>query len=160
MAREILLLRSARHLFTAVRVLRTRFPESRITVASQTGTDELLDLLDIPADQRVLGPWRQFTPTALLRTAVGRALRRRRFDEVAVLWLDPDGRGYGNVNRAALLLAPGGFLAITPTGDLIRQTPRRVLTAEARVAARSMAAAILIGALLVVPARLMRLVGL
>ena len=160
MARDILLLRSARHLLTAVRALQARYPGDRITIASQTGTEEILDLLDVPARQRILVPWRRFTSTALLRTREGRQLLGRHFDEVAVLWLGPDGAGYSNVNRAALLLAPGGFLAITPAGDVVRQTPRRVLASEARYAARSVAAALPIGALLLAPARLLRLVGL
>ena len=158
MATSILLLRSARHLHTGLAALRARFPEAEIVVASQLGTEGVLDRLEVAPARRILGAWKRFTPLSFMSSPAGRDAWRRRFDHVAVLWLDPAGAGYDNVNRTALTISPGGFLAITPDGAIRSQRASRVLIAEAACAARSLAALILIAALLWAPARVLRLI--
>jgi hypothetical protein len=99
----------------------------------------------------------RFSAGAVLRDSIARRLLFRGFDEVAVLWLDPAATGYDNVNRAALLLSPRGILAITPDGVIHRQRCSAIALKEVSRAAQSVTAAIVLGALLVAPARFLRL---
>lgn len=156
MAHDILLFRSARHLHTALQALRRTFPDARITVVSNAGSEDVLDRAGVGDASRVVGEWTHLSPRVLLGTEAGRSLWRRRRDLVAVLWLDQDGRGYGNVARAALCLSPRGFLVITPDGALTWHAGLRGLAREAGAAARSLVATVLVHALITIPAFFLR----
>jgi hypothetical protein len=72
-----------------------------------------------------------------------------RFNRVAVLWNDPDGSGQGNVDRTAFLLAPRGFVAITPDGGIVERRIAPQLRREARRAVLSAWVAVMLAALYV-----------
>ncbi len=147
---RILLLRSGRHLELAIASLQARMPGCEIAVVGTPGSEAAIANAGVPAERTHVYRGRpKFTPIAFALSAVGMAVRCWRFDRVAVLWNDPDGTGQGNVDRTALLLAPLGFLAVTPDG---RVTERRVwpqIRREALRAVTSVAAAVVLGALFI-----------
>jgi hypothetical protein len=157
---EILLIRSGRHLHSALLALRASFPDARITVVSNDGSHDVLDRLGIDARDRVVGRWSHVSASAFLADPVGRGLWSRRAERVAVLWTDPGGSGYGNVTRAALALAPSGFLAITPDGTICEQSGLRCLTREALNGLLSLLTQVAAFALFTVPARVCRVLGI
>lgn len=155
---EILLLRSARHLQVGIRALEAAFPGSTVSVVGQRGSEALLEQAGVaPANRFIYEDRPFFTPVAFLRSAAGRAVRKRRFIHVAVLWPDPAGTGYGNVGRTALALSPRRFLAITPDGSVIAQHSTRLLLREVRTAMTSAATLLILGVLLYAPAAVLRL---
>jgi hypothetical protein len=156
MTDEILLLRSGRHLSSALSALRASFPGARITVVSNRGSHDVLDRVGIDARDRVVGRWSHISVGALLGDPVGRSLWRRSATRVAVLWPDPEGTGCGNVARAALFLSPRGFLAITPDGAMHRQAGPPSLFRETVNGLVSLVTLAAVFGLLTVPARLSR----
>jgi hypothetical protein len=156
---EILLIRSGRHLHSALSALRSSFPAAHITVVSNDGSHDVLDRVGIDARDRVVGRWSHVSASALIADPVGRGLWSRRAQRVAVLWPDPDGSGYGNVTRAALALSPRGFLAVTPDGTVCEQSGPRCLAREALNGLLSLLTRVAAFALLTVPARVWRVRG-
>jgi hypothetical protein len=88
---------------------------------------------------------------------VGRQLRSRDFDKVAVLWADPEGKGYANVSRTALLFSIRGFLAVTPDGSVIHQDSWHALKREIQRAACSITVFGFLQIFLYLPAAFLRL---
>ena len=145
---RVLLIRSGRHLRVAIDALRERFPDCQIAVVGTPGSEPVIEQAGIaPADIFTYGAKPRFTPVAFAGSRAARAARRWGFTRVAVLWNDPDGRGQGNVDRTAFVLAPRGFLAITPDGSVVERSPVRQLTYETRRALVSLAAGVVLGAL-------------
>ena len=159
MSRQILVLRSARHLHTALDALRRAFPDARLVVASNAGSSPLLKRVGVPAADRVIGGWTHLSPRELATDPAGRSLWRLRRDLTAVLLLDPDGLGYGNVVRTALCLSPRGFVAVTPDGAIVWHSGVRAVLRQAMAALTSAAVSVLVYGLLMAPARLLRAAG-
>ena len=157
---RILLLRSGRHLQVALDALRSQWPDGEIAVVGTSGSEAALAQAGIdPAHTFIYSKRNRYTPLSFFLSATSVAARRWRFNQVAVLWNDPDGSGQGNVDRTAFLLAPRGFVAITPDG---RVTERRLwpqVYREMRRAVASILIAIVLGALyltaVVLPSRRM-----
>jgi hypothetical protein len=147
---RVLLLRSGRHLSLALSALQARLPGCDVAVVGTHGSEAAIAGAGVPGDRTFIYRGQpRFTPLAFTFSAAGVAARCWRFDRVAVLWNDPDGTGPGNVDRTALLLAPRGFLAVTPDG---RVTERRVtpqIRHEVVRAVTSIAAAVVLGALFI-----------
>ena len=159
MATRILLLRTARHLDTALGALRNAYPAARISVCAGSASESVLDAAGVDRSDRVIGEWSHFSPSTLLRSPTGRKLLRGHRDVVAVMWMDRDGRGQDNVTRSALLLSPRGFIAILPDGSWRRHSGRRAMVRELARAVRSMAVAVAVLTLLLIPARVLRAAG-
>jgi hypothetical protein len=159
MRRErVLLIRSGRHLATALTALETFSPGCEVAVIGTPGSEHAIEQAGIAPERMFIYSLRpRFTPIAFLFSATSLAARFWRFDRVALLWNDPDGRGQGNVDRTALVLDPRGFLAITPDGRVVERSWVPQARHELRRAVTSVAAAIVLGALylpaLVLPAR-------
>jgi hypothetical protein len=147
---RILLLRSGRHLELAIAALQAQIPGCEIAVVGTPGSEAAIASAGVPGARTFIYRRRsRFTPLAFGVSPTGVAARCWRFDRVAVLWNDPDGSGQGNVDRTALLLAPLGFLAVTPDG---RVTERRVwpqIRHEALRAMTSVATAVVLAALFI-----------
>jgi SAM-dependent methyltransferase len=125
MSGGILLLRSGRHLEAALTALHREYPDSKVFIVSQPGTETLLDRLGIKAEQRfIYKAGRFFSPIRFFLSATGRQLHRLYkkglFQTVAVLWPDSIGRSHINVSLTALGLSPKGVLAVTPEGNIVR----------------------------------------
>ncbi|HLG55919.1 MAG TPA: hypothetical protein VI485_11350 [Vicinamibacterales bacterium] len=145
---RILLLRSGRHLQTALAALRAREPECEVAVVGTPGSESAIEQAGVPpANVFVYGKRSRFTPAAFFFSSTAVAVRCWRFDRVAVLWNDPDGAGQGNVDRTAFLLAPRGFLAVTPDGSLVERRLSRQVRHEVRRAITSVAMAVMLGVL-------------
>lgn len=144
---RILLIRSGRHLAVACKALETLNPKCEISVIGTPGSERAIEQVGIPPERTFVYRRRpRFTPIAFITSAT--ALRVAwRFDRIAVLWNDPDGRGQGNVDRTAFMLAPRGFLAITPDGRVIERSWVPVVRFEVRRTLTSLATALVLGAL-------------
>lgn len=155
---RILLLRSGRHLSVALDVLRRTYPGCRVCAIATPGTEAALAKEGLgPDDYFIYDARPQFDAWPLLTSGLYVRARRRGYDRVAALWLDPDGSDRANVDRAALLLSPAGFDAITPDGQLLRRRAWTMAAREARRAVLSLATLACLGALLYGPARVARL---
>jgi hypothetical protein len=158
MNKNIVLLRSGRHIHVAARSIRDLWPGCRLLVVSQPGTELVLDELGVlPEDRFIYSKKKVFSPVSFALSSACRRLRSRNFDEVAVLWGDPEGKGYSNVSRTALLLSISGFLAITPDGSVIRQETWHTLKKEFQRAAYSIAVFGFLQIFLYLPAAFLRL---
>jgi hypothetical protein len=158
MNKNIVLLRSGRHIHVAARSLRNLWPGCRLLVVSQPGTELVLDELGIlPEDRFLYSRKKFFSPLSFALSSACRQLRSRSFDKVAVLWGDPEGKGYANVSRTALLLSIGGFFAVTPDGSVIHQETWHTLKREFQRAAYSIAVFGLLQIFLYLPAAFLRL---
>jgi hypothetical protein len=128
--------------------LRTRWPECQIAVVGTPGSEPAITRAGIDPDNMFIYTRRlRFSPAAFFFSATSMAARAWRFDRVAILWNDPDGAGQGNVDRTAFLLAPRGFVAITPDGSVVERSLTPQMRREARRAVRSLAMAVMLGAL-------------
>jgi hypothetical protein len=157
--KTIVLFRSGRHIQAAAKALRSQYSGCRLVVVTQPGTGQILDQLEIGAEDRyIYGATKFFSPFRFAFSAAGRRLRSRSFDRIAVLWNDPQGTGSINVNRTALLLAPKGFLAVTPGGSIIEQDTWIYARREAVRTIYSVGALLVILLMLILPAALLRLV--
>ncbi len=152
---RILLVRSGRHLRTALDVLAARYPGAHIGVIGTMGSEAALAQAGLaPADCFVYRASR-IAPAAFFFSRTALAVRRWRYDRIAILWNDPDGQGQGNVDRTALAMSPGGYLAVTPDGTIVeRSLIPQVRTECVRVAA-SLAVGAALGVLLDAPAMVM-----
>jgi len=147
---RVLLLRSGRHLQLAMDSLRSRWPGCEIAVVGTTGSQAALARAGIePGNTFIYERRPRFSPGAFFFSATALAARGWRFDRVAVLWNDPDGSGQGNVDRTAFLLAPRGFVAVTPDGSLVQRRLTPQVRREFRRAVRSVAVAAMLAALFV-----------
>jgi hypothetical protein len=153
---RVLLFRSGRHLHVAMEALRADAPDCEITVVATPAAIPVLDQLGIEAERRIIynrtpffRPW-PFLNSGCWRRVVGR------FDRVCVLWNDPLGSGAGNVDHTAMLVAPSGFVAITPDGSLVTHRSLSIALRELRRGLASVGVALALGLLLFFPARLLR----
>jgi len=148
MPRErILLLRSGRHLAVACTALDARFPGCEIAVVGTPGSEHAIEQAGVPVERTHIYRRRtRFTPIAFVTSATAVRIAWR-FDRVAVLWNDPDGRGQGNVDRTAFALAPKGFIAVTPDGRLIERSWLPQVRFEIQRTLTSLATAVMLGAL-------------
>lgn len=159
MGKNIALFRSGRHLHTAVQSLRNAWPGCRLLIVSQPGTEAILDQLNIhPEDRFIYDRKKFFSPFSFAWSPAGKRLRSRSFDEVAVLWTDPEGKGHSNVDRTALLLSPAGFTAITPDGKMLRRETWSIIKRELTRAACSIAVFSLLQLFLYLPSAALRFV--
>ena len=152
--RRIVLLRSGRHLRVAMDALAARFPGCRVAVVGTHGSRQVIELAGIAEFDTFIYAGSRFQPLAFLFSRTARAVRRWRYNVVAVLWNDPDGRGQGNVNRTALALSLRGYLAITPDGTVIERALMPQLGVESLRVVASLGVAAVIGGLLYMPALL------
>ena len=147
---RILLLRSGRHLQLAIAALQSRWPGCEVAVVGTAGSQPAIEQAGIAAWNIFIYTKRpRFSPLAFFFSTTAVAARFWRFDRVAVLWNDPDGAGQGNVDRTALLLAPRGFIAITPDGTVVERSVMPQIRREVRRAVWSMGVAVVLGALYV-----------
>lgn len=151
---HVLLLRSGRHLDAALASLNRRYPDCRVTVVVTSGGEEAAARAGV-ADDDVLvyraAP--TFAPWPFFRSGLLREARRRDVDRVAVLWTTPDGAGAGNVDRTALAIAPGGFDAVLPTGEVVARRGWRVGATQMMAGLTSACVLVALGVLLHAPAR-------
>jgi hypothetical protein len=138
--------------------LRVRWPGCEIAVVGTTGSREAIAGSGIdPGNTFIYERRPRFSPAAFFFSPTAVAARLWRFDRVAVLWNDPDGTGQGNVDRTAFLLAPHGFVAVTPDGSLVDRRLMPQIRREVRRTVRSIAMAVMLGALyipaLLIPSR-------
>lgn len=119
MPETVLLLRSGRHLPEGVLALRRALPGCDISVMSPPDTDHHLVAAGIPIDRRLVYSAPRFSAWHVLRSGMARRVRHARFQRVAMLSNCLDGAGQANVIWTSVLLAPKGFLAVTPAGDLV-----------------------------------------
>jgi hypothetical protein len=153
-SKRIILLRSGRHLRVAMDALAARFPGCRIAVVGTPGSQPAIEQAGIAAGDAFVYTGSRFQPLAFFFSRTALAIRRWRYDEVAVLWNDPDGRGQGNVDRTALAMRLRGYLAVTPDGTVVERDLMPQVLTECLRAAASVAVAATLGALLYVPALL------
>jgi hypothetical protein len=156
---RILLLRSGRHLQTAIAALRSRWPSCEIAVVGTPGSEAAIAQAGVePRNTFIYTRRARFSPGMFFFSTTAVAVRVWRFDQVAVLWNDPDGAGQGNVDRTAFLLAPRGFVAITPDGSVVERRVAPQIRREGRRALLSIGMALVLSALylpaLIIPGRL------
>ncbi|MGE3276408.1 MAG: hypothetical protein AB7O67_14945 [Vicinamibacterales bacterium] len=157
---RVLVIRSGRHLHVALEAVRRRMPGATIAVLATPGTEAGLEQLGVyRSRQFIYRAAPTFDAWPLLRSGLAVRLWAHRFDRVVALWLDPDGSDRANVDRAALLLSPGGFDAVTPDGSWHHRRGAALAFGELRRAARSMAIDAALTCLLFLPARLGRVIA-
>lgn len=150
---RILLIRSGRHLQVALEILQRRYPGCHVSVVATPGTAAARLQANIaPEDWIVYDAHPQFDAWPMLRSGLAGRMWTRGFDRVAVLWQDPDGSDRANVDRAAALLAPRGFDAITPDGTLVRRQPAAFVMRQFRMMLCSAVMRALLALALYVPA--------
>jgi hypothetical protein len=155
----MVILRSGRHLACALEALHSSGFGGRIVVVSQPGTEPSLEAAGVgPGERLIYDRRRTFSARAFLTSPAGRAVRATRFDSLAVLWTEPHGRGFENVNRTALALSPRGFLAITPDGVIRQVRPWRVASREVMRCAWSMTALAVLSVGVLLPALVLKAV--
>ena len=149
---RIVLLRSGRHLRVAMDALAARFPGCRIAVVGTPGSPPAIAQAGIAAGDTFVFAGARFQPLAFFFSRTALAVRRWRYDRVAILWNDPDGKGQGNVDRTALAMRLRGYLAVAPDGTVIERALVPQLRTEAVRAIASVGVASALGLLLYVPA--------
>jgi hypothetical protein len=150
--RRILLLRSGRHLRVAIDALSAHAPGCRIGVVGTPGSEPALSAAGVPAGDTFVYTAPRFQPFAFWWSRTAAACRRWRYDEVAILWNDPEGSGQGNVDRTALALSPRGYMAIAPDGSIVSRSSGPLLRREALRVGASIAVGAALGVLLYLPA--------
>jgi hypothetical protein len=152
-ARRILLIRSGRHLRLAIGALRTAFPGCEIGVVGTAGSEGAIATAGIaPYDAFIYTKRPRLQPLSFFFSTTALRVRRWRYDQVAILWNDPEGTGQGNVDRTALVMSPRGFLAITPDGTIVERSPWPQIHTEVRRTVASIGVGAALGALLYLPA--------
>ena len=150
--RRVLLLRSGRHLRIAMDALTARFPGCHIGVVGTPGSEAAVAQAGIASEDYLLHSAPRIEPLAFFFSRTALAARRWRYDQIAILWNDPQGTGQGNVDRAALAMSPSGYFAITPDGTIVERSLGPQLRAECVRAVASVAVGAVLGALLYLPA--------
>jgi hypothetical protein len=155
--KRVLLFRSGRHLQVALDAIDRRWPGALVTVVTSSSGLRLLDQAGVDQRRRIVYDRSSLFAARpfLMSGCFWRALAIRP-DVVAVLWSAPDGHGHSNVDRTAMLIAPGGFVAITPDGSVLGRRWAPLLAREAVRCAASFAVDAAIALLLYVPARAAR----
>ena len=141
---RILLLRTGRHLRTAMDALRQRYPGCHIGIVGTPGSQPAIEQAGVAAADAFIYEGARFQPLAFFFSRTSLAVRRWGYDRVAILWNDPAGTGSGNVDRAACLMSPRGYDAITPDGTLID----RALMPQVRRELLRLVASVSVGAVL------------
>ncbi len=149
---RILLLRSGRHLRVALDSLAQFAPGCHVGVIATPGADSAVEQAGIAAEDRFIYSGTRFTPLRFFFSTTAIAVRRWRYDRVAVLWNDPTGAGQGNVDRTALAISPRGYLAIMPDGSITHRSPWPQLRREVARTATSLATGAALAAVLYLPA--------
>jgi hypothetical protein len=116
---RVLLVRSGRHLRVAMDALATRYPGCRIGVVGTPGSEPALAQAGVAPGDMFIYRAPRIQPLAFFFSLTALAVRRWRYDRVAILWNDPEGTGQGNVDRTALAMSPRGYLAVTPDGSIV-----------------------------------------
>jgi hypothetical protein len=131
---RIVLVRSGRHLQTAIDTLKRAYPGCHVSVIATPGAERArIEAGIAEADWMVcLAP--RFDAWPMLHTGTAPQVWARRFDRVAVLWQDREGSDRANVDRAAFALSPSGFVAITPDGALIHKRSAAIAGRELSMA--------------------------
>ena len=154
---RIVLIRSGRHLQVALDVLRREYPDCDVIVVATTGTDAARVQAGIDEHHWVIfDGFPKFDAWPMIRSGVAARLWARGFTRAAVLWQDPDGSDRANVDRAASVLSPLGFDAVTPDGTLIRRRTSTFVARELTSALASIATAAVLGFALYFPALVLR----
>ena len=151
---RILLLRSGRHLRVAMDALAMRFPGCHVGVVGTPGSLPAIEQAGIPAADAFVYRETRFQPLAFFFSRTAITVRCWRYDRVAILWNDPDGKGQGNVDRTACLMSPRGYAAITPDGTVIDRALMPQLRMELRRVFASVGVGAVLGMLLYLPALL------
>jgi hypothetical protein len=152
--KRILLLRSGRHLRVAMEALGQRFPGCQIGVVGTSGSQTAMTQAGIAPEDGFIYPATRFQPLAFAFSRTAFAVRRWRYDHVAILWNDPEGAGQGNVDRTACAISRRGYLAITPDGSLVERAVMPQVWTEVVRALASAAVAMALGVFLYLPALL------
>jgi hypothetical protein len=155
--RRILLLRSGRHLDVAIEALVSRFPGCQIAVVGTRGSQPAIQQSGIAETDTFISLASRFQPLSFVVSRTALAVRRWRYDELAILWNDSKGTAERNVDRTALMMSGHGYLAITPGGTVVECSLLRQLRIECVRAVASIGVAMALGALLYAPAMLFRL---
>jgi len=149
---RILLLRSGRHLRVAMDALSARFPGCRIGVVGTPGSRPAIEQAGIAPEDAFTYEGVRFQPLTFFFSRTALAVRAWRYDQVAILWNDPDGTGQGNVDRTACAMSPRGYLAITPDGTIVERALRPQVRTEMLRVVASTGVAMAVGLLLYLPA--------
>jgi SAM-dependent methyltransferase len=113
----VLLFRSGRHLAEAVKALRRAYPDRRVRVVTQPGTESQLMQAGVDSADALLYDAGRFSPLRFAFSRTGWQTRRVGASPVAMLWNDAWGYGQLNVVFTAALLSRR-LVAITPDGAL------------------------------------------
>lgn len=151
--KRILLIRSGRHLRVAMDALAARFPGCSVGVVGTPGSEAAVAQAGIAAEDYFPHPAPRVMPLSFAFSATARAVRRWRYDHVAILWNDPAGTGQGNVDRTALTLSPLRYMAITPDGTIVDRSSWRQAGIEAVRVVASLGVGVAMGVLLFGPAK-------
>jgi hypothetical protein len=149
---RILLLRSGRHLHVATGALAERFPGCHIGVVGTRGSRPAIEQAGVAAADLFVHDAARLQPLEFFFSGTARRIRRWRYDRVAILWNDPDGKGSGNVDRTACLMSPRGYVAVTPDGTVIDRALIPQVQMEMRRVVTSIGVAAVLGVLLYLPA--------
>lgn len=152
--KRVLLFRSGRHLTTALDAIERALPGAEVTVVATPPAEAAVEQAGIPETRRIIydrTPF--FNPLAFLTSSCYWRALAARPDHVAVLWNSPSGEGQSNVDHTAMLVAPGGFVAITPNGSLVLRHWLPLFLSEARRGMLSVFVGGAIGIVLYLPAR-------
>lgn len=149
---RILLLRSGHHLRVAMDALSVHAPGCHIGVVGTPGSKPAIEQAGIAEADAFVYDAPRFQPLAFVFSRTALAARRWRYDRVAILWNDPDGKGQGNVDRTALAMSPRGYLAITPDGRVVERALMPQVRTELVRTVASLAVGATLGVLLYVPA--------
>ncbi len=150
---RIVLIRSGRHVQVALDLLQRQYPGCHVSVVATPNTDAPRVQAGIAeSDWITYDAHAQFDAWPMLRGGLAARLWARGFDRVAVLWQDPTGSDRANVDRAATLLSPAGFDAITPDGQLIRRQTKSFVAREIANLCTSAATAAVLALALYLPA--------
>ncbi len=112
-----LLLRSSRHVGTAVHALRQRNPAARIVVLTRPGAEAALAEAAVAPEDQWPFDRNRFSPAAMM-PLVAHRLRGVRLGSVAILADNEEGRGFGNVIASAYCLFPRSVVAVLPDGSI------------------------------------------
>lgn len=150
---RILLIRSGRHLHVAMDALRAHAPNCHIGVVGTSGSEGAIAQAGVAVEDRFIYPTRaRLQPLSFFFSTTALRARTWGYDHVAVLWNDPYGSGQGNVDRTALGMSPGGFLAITPDGTIVERSSWRQFRTEGRRIVASLGVGAALAVLLYLPA--------
>ena len=149
---RILLLRSGRHLRVAMDVLAARYPGCHIGVVGTLGSEASLAQAGIAPEDTFVYRAARIEPAAFFFSRTALAVRRWRYDRIAILWNDPEGQGQGNVDRTELAMSPRGYAAITPDGSIVERSLMPQIRTECLRVAASLAVGAALGLLLYLPA--------